>query len=149
MSLQQRLDNDLRGAIKSSDKLKTSALRMLKAAVKYKQTEKNTELSEEEIISVVSTLSKQRRESIDLFLKGGREDLADKEKQELSILQSYLPDQLTPEELDRFIIEAIAESSAEGVKDIGKVMRLVMSRVKGTADGKTVNLRVKELLEKE
>ena len=149
MSLQQRLDNDLRGAIKSSDKLKTSALRMLKAAVKYKQTEKNTELSEEEIISVVSTLSKQRRESIALFLKGGREDLADKEKQELSILQSYLPDQLTPEELDRFIIEAIAESSAEGVKDIGKVMRLVMSRVKGTADGKTVNLRVKELLEKE
>ena len=148
MSLQQRLDNDLRGAIKSSDKLKTSALRMLKAAVKYKQTEKNTELSEEEIISVVSTLSKQRRESIDLFLKGGREDLADKEKQELSILQSYLPDQLTPEELDRFIIEAIAESSAEGVKDIGKVMRLVMSRVKGTADGKTVNLRVKESLEK-
>ena len=149
MSLQQRLDNDLRGAIKSSDKLKTSALRMLKAAVKYKQTEKNRELSEEEIISVVLTLSKQRRESIDLFLKGGREDLADKEKQELSILQSYLPDQLTPEELDRFIIEAIAESSAEGVKDIGKVMRLVMSRVKGTADGKTVNLRVKELLEKE
>jgi len=149
MSLQQRLDNDLRGAIKSSDKLKTSALRMLKAAVKYKQTEKNTELSEEEIISVVSTLSKQRRESIALFLKGGREDLADKEKQELSILQSYLPDQLTPEELDRFIIEAIAESSAEGVKDIGKVMRLVMSRVKGTADGKTVNQRVKELLEKE
>jgi len=149
MSLQQRLDNDLRGAIKSSDKLKTSALRMLKAAVKYKQTEKNRELSEEEIISVVSTLSKQRRESIALFLKGGREDLADKEKQELSILQSYLPDQLTPEELDRFIIEAIAESSAEGVKDIGKVMRLVMSRVKGTADGKTVNLRVKELLEKE
>ena len=148
MSLQQRLDNDLRGAIKSSDKLKTSALRMLKAAVKYKQTEKNTELSEEEIISVVSTLSKQRRESIALFLKGGREDLADKEKQELSILQSYLPDQLTPEELDRFIIEAIAESSAEGVKDIGKVMRLVMSRVKGTADGKTVNQRVKELLEK-
>jgi hypothetical protein len=122
---------------------------MLKAAVKYKQTEKNTELSEEEIISVVSTLSKQRRESIDLFLKGGREDLADKEKQELSILQSYLPDQLTPEELDRFIIEAIAESSAQGVKDIGKVMRLVMSRVKGTADGKTVNQRVKELLEKE
>jgi len=149
MSLQQRLDNDLRGAIKSSDKLKTSALRMLKATVKYKQTEKNRELSEEEIISVVSTLSKQRRESIALFLKGGREDLADNEKQELSILQSYLPDQLTPEELDRFIIEAIAESSAEGVKDIGTVMRLVMSRVKGTADGKTLNQRVKELLEKE
>jgi hypothetical protein len=149
MSLQQRLDDDLKGAIKSSDKLKTSVLRMLKAAVKYKQIEKNRELSEEEIISVISTLSKQRRESIDLFSKGGREDLADKEKQELSIIQSYLPDQINPEELDRLIIEAIQESSAEGVKDIGQVMRLLMPRVKGAADGKVVNQRVKELLEKE
>lgn len=148
MSLQQRLDNDLKGAIKSSDKVRTSVLRMLKAAVKNKQVENNRELSEEEIISVISTLSKQRRESIVLFLKGGREDLADKEKQEISILQSYLPDQLTPEELDRLIIEAIQESSAEGVKNIGQVMRLLMPRVKGAADGKVVNQRVKELLEK-
>ena len=148
MSLQQRLDNDLKGAIKSSDKARTSVLRMLKAAVKNKQIEKNRELSEDEIISVISTLSKQRRESIDLFLKGGREDLADKEKQEISILQSYLPDQLAPEELDRLIIEAIQQSSAEGVKDIGKVMRLLMPEVKGAADGKVVNQRVKELLEK-
>ena len=148
MSLQQRLDDDLKGAIKSSDKLKTSVLRMLKAAVKYKQIEKNRDLSEEEIVSVISTLSKQRRESIDLFLKGGREDLADKEKQELSIIQAYLPGQLTPEEIDRLIIEAITESSAEGVKDMGKVMRLIMPRVKGAADGKVVNQRVKELLEK-
>jgi uncharacterized protein YqeY len=149
MPLQQRLDDDLKGAIKSSDKLKTSVLRMVKAAIKNKQVEKNRDLSEEEIFSVILTLSKQRRESIDLFLKGGREDLADKEKQELSILQSYLPSQLNPEELDRLIIEAIQESSAEGVKDMGKVMRLLMSRVKGTADGKTVNQRVKELLEKQ
>jgi uncharacterized protein YqeY len=148
MSLQQRLDDDLKGAIKSSDKLKTSVLRMLKAAVKYKQIEKNRELSEEEIISVILTLSKQRRESIDLFSRGAREDLADKEKQELSIIQSYLPDQLNQEELDRLIIEATQESSAEGVKDIGKVMRLLMPRIKGAADGKVVNQRVKELLEK-
>ncbi len=148
MSLQQRLDNDLKGAIKSSDKLKTSVLRMVKAAIKNRQVEKTGELSEEEIISVLVTLSKQRRESIDLFLKGGREDLADKETQELSILQSYLPSQLTPEEIDRLIIEAIQESSAEGVKDMGKVMRLLMPRVKGAADGKAVNQRVKELLEK-
>ncbi len=148
MSLHQRLDDDLKGAIKSSDKVKTSVLRMLKAAVKYKQIEKNRELSEEEIISVISMLSKQRRESIDLFLKGGREELADKEKQELSIIQSYLPSQLTPEELDRLIVETIQESSAEDVKDIGKVMRLLMPRIKGAADGKVVNQRVKELLEK-
>lgn len=148
MSLHQRLDDDLKRAIKSSDKLKTSVLRMVKAAIKNRQVEKQRELSEEEIISVILTLSKQRRESIELFSKGGREDLADKEKQEISILQSYLPGQLTQEELDRLIIESIQESSAEGVKDIGKVMRVLMPKVKGTADGKIVNQRVKELLEK-
>jgi hypothetical protein len=148
MSLQQRLDDDLKVAMKSSDNLKTSALRMVKAAIKNKQIEKMRELSEEEIISVISTLSKQRRESIELFSKGGREDLTEKEKRELSILQSYLPSQLTPEELDRLIIDAIKEASAEGVKDIGKVMRILMPRLKGSADGKVVNQRVTELLQK-
>lgn len=148
MSLQQRLDDDLKVAIKSSDNLKTSAIRMVKAAIKNKQIEKRSELSDEEIISVISTLSKQRRESIELFSKGGREDLAEKEKQELLILQSYLPSQLTPEELDRLIIEAIKEASAEGVKDMGKVMRILMPRLKGAADGKVVNQRVSDLLQK-
>jgi uncharacterized protein YqeY len=148
MSLHQSLDDDLKRAMKSSDRLKTSVLRMVKAAIKNRQVEKQRELSEEEIISVILTLSKQRREAIELFSKGGREDLADKEKQEISILQAYLPSQLTREDLDSLIIELIQESSAEGIKDIGKVMRLLMPKVKGTADGKTVNQRVKELLEK-
>jgi uncharacterized protein YqeY len=148
MSLQQRLDGDLKAAMKSSDSLKTSVLRMVKAAIKNKQVEKREELSDEAIISVISTLTKQRRESIDLFSKGGREDLAEKERQELVMLQLYLPGQLSPEDLDRIIMEAINESSAEGVKDIGKVMRLIMPRVQGAADGKVVNQRVKELLEK-
>ena len=148
MSLQQRLGDDLKAAMKSSDSLKTSVLRMVKAAIKNKQVEKRKDLSDEEIISVISTLTKQRRESIDLFSKGGREDLAEKERQELAMLQLYLPGQLSPEDLDRIIMEAINESSAEGVKDIGKVMRLIMPRVQGAADGKVVNQRVKELLEK-
>jgi uncharacterized protein YqeY len=148
MSLQQRLDGDLKAAMKSSDSLKTSVLRMVKAAIKNKQVEKRKDLSDEEIISVISTLTKQRRESIDLFSKGGREELAEKERQELAMLQLYLPGQLSPEDLDRIIMEAINESSAEGVKDIGKVMRLIMPRVQGAADGKVVNQRVKELLEK-
>jgi hypothetical protein len=148
MSLQQRLDDDLKVAIKSSDNLKTSVVRMTKAAIKNKQIEKRRELSDEEIISVISMLLKQRRESIELFSKGGREDLVEKEKQELSILQSYLPSQLTPDELDRLIIDAIKEASAEGVKDIGKVMRILMPQVKGSADGKVVNQRVMELLQK-
>ena len=148
MSLLQKFDDDLKVAIKTSDKLKVSVLRMAKAALKNRQIEKRGELSEDEVLSVISMLSKQRRESIEQFSKGGREDLAEKERQELSILQTYLPSQITLEELDRIISETITESSAQGVKDMGKVMRLLMPRVKGAADGKVVNQRVKELLEK-
>lgn len=148
MSLLQRIDDDLKVAMKTSDRLKTSALRMVKAAIKNKQVEKMAGLSEEEIIAVISSLTKQRRESIEQFSMGGREDLAEKERQELAILQSYLPRQLTPEELDILIMESIRESAAEGIKDMGKVMRILMPRVKGAADGKVVNQRVKEILEK-
>jgi len=148
MSLLQKFDDELKVAIKTSDKLKVSVLRMAKATLKNRQIEKRGELSEDEILSVISMLSKQRRESIEQFSKGGRDDLADKERHELEILQSYMPSQLTPEELDRIIIETIKESSAQGIKDIGNVMRLFMPRVKGAADGKVVNQRVKELLEK-
>lgn len=148
MSLQQRLDDDLKVAIKGSDNLKTSVVRMVKAAIKNKQIEKKRELSDEEIISIISMLSKQSRESIELFSKGGREDLVEKEKKEISILQSYMPSQLTAEELDRLIFDAIKEASAEGAKDIGKVMRILMPRLKGSADGKVVNQRVMELLQK-
>jgi uncharacterized protein YqeY len=148
MSLLQKLDDDLKRALKASESLKVSALRLTKAALKNKQIDKGEELSDDEIISTISTLAKQRRESIELFSKGGREDLAEKERQELAILRSYLPKQLTTEELDAIISEAIKESSAGGLKEIGKVMRLVIQRVKGAADGKIVNQRVKELLQK-
>ena len=148
MSLLQKFDDELKVAIKTSDKLKVSVLKMAKATLKNRQIEKRGELSEDEILSVISMLSKQRRESIEQFSKGGRDDLADKERHELEILQSYMPSQLTPEELDRIIVETIKESSAQDIKDIGKVMRLFMPRVKGAADGKVVNQRVKELLEK-
>ena len=148
MSLLQKLDDDLKVALKTSDTLKVSVLRIAKAALKNKQIDKRAELTEDDIISVVSTLSKQGRESIEQFSKGGREDLAEKERQELTILQSYLPKQLTTEELDIIVSEAIKESLSEGIKDVGKVMRLVMPRVKGAADGKIVNQRVKALLEK-
>jgi uncharacterized protein YqeY len=147
MSFLQKFDDDLKAALKASDSLKVSVLRMAKAALKYRQIEKREELAEEDILSVLSTLSKQRKESIEQFSRGGREDLAEKERQELSILQSYLPKQLTKEELDVIIIDTIKESSAEGIKDIGKVMRLIMPRVKGLVDGKVVNQRVKDLLE--
>jgi len=147
MPLLQKLDDDLKAAMKASEGLKISVLRMAKAALKYRQIEKGEALSGEDILSVLSGLSKQRRESIEQFSKGGREDLAEKERQELSILQSYLPQQLTPEEIDRIIVEAIRESSAAGIKDMGKVMRLAIPRMKGAADGKVVSQRVKDILE--
>jgi hypothetical protein len=148
MSLLRKLDDDLKTSLKASDTLRVSVVRMAKSAIKYREIDKGSELSDDDIIAVLSTLAKQRRESIEMFAKGEREDLAEKERQELGILQSYLPQQLAPEELDGIILEAIRESSAQGTQDMGRVMRLVMPKVKGVADGKTVNQRVKELLEK-
>jgi uncharacterized protein YqeY len=148
MSLLQKIDDDLKTAMKASDTVKVSVLRMAKAALKNKEIDKKDALSEDDIRSVFSSLSKRSKESIEQFAKGGREDLADKERQELSVLQTYLPQELTQEELDRIIAEAIRESSAESLKDIGNVMRLVMPRVRGAADGKVVNQRVRALLEK-
>jgi len=148
MSLLQKIDDDLKTAMKASDTVKVSVLRMAKAALKNKEIDKRDALSEDDIRSVFLSLSKRSKESIEQFAKGGREDLANKERQELSVLQTYLPQELTQEELDRIIDEEIRESSAESLKDIGNVMRLVMPRVKGAADGKVVNQRVRALLEK-
>ena len=148
MSLQQKIDDDLKTAMKASDTVKVSVLRMAKTALKNKEIDKRDALSEDEIRSVFSSLSKRSKESIEQFAKGGREDLANKERQELLVLQTYLPQELTQEELDGIIDEAIRESSAESLKDIGNVMRLVMPRVRGAADGKVVNQRVRALLEK-
>jgi uncharacterized protein YqeY len=146
MSLLKRLDDDLKAAMKSSDTVKVSALRMAKAAIKNQQIENGRELSDAEIVAVLSSMAKQRRESIEQFSMAGREDLAGKERQELAVLQSYMPAQLTPDELEKLIVQAIQESSARSEADMGRVMKLLMPKVKGVADGKWVNSRVKELL---
>jgi uncharacterized protein YqeY len=146
MSLLQRLDEDLKTALRESDRLKLSAIRLVKAEVKNRQIERGRDLSDEEILSVISMLAKQRRESIEQFSKGGRNDLADQERRELAILQVYMPQQLSPEELDSLILQAIQESAARDEKDMGKVMKVLMPRVRGVSDGKAVNNRVKELL---
>jgi len=146
MSLLQRLDEDLKTALKKSDKLKLSVLRMAKAAVKNQQIDKGRELRDEEILAIFSTLAKQRRESIEQFSKGGRDDLVQQESQELLILQSYMPVQLSVDDLNAMILQAIKESSAESEGDMGKVMKILAPRIKGVADGKWVNNRVKEIL---
>jgi uncharacterized protein YqeY len=147
MSLLERLDADLKSALKVSDKLRVSVIRLLKSEAKNQQIAKGHELSDEEVRSVIVTMAKQRRESIELFLQGGRTDLAEQEKSELAVLQSYMPAQLSHEELDRIILEAIQESGAIDEKEIGKVMRILMPKTKGVADGKAVNNRVRELLQ--
>ncbi|HEX8947738.1 MAG TPA: GatB/YqeY domain-containing protein [Dissulfurispiraceae bacterium] len=142
----QDLDAELKEALKSHDELKLSVVRMIKASLKNKEIEKMGTLIDDDVTSVLSSMAKQRRESIEQFSAAGRTELADKERKELEIIQSYLPKQLSPEELDAILVSAIKESNASSPADMGKVMKLVMPRIKGAADGKVVNLRVKELL---
>jgi uncharacterized protein YqeY len=147
MSLLKRFDDDLRTALKASESAKVSILRMAKAALKNRQIEKGRDLTDDEILSVISSMVKQGREAQEQFSAAGRVDLARKEEQEVAILQAYLPQQLGRNELDRIILDAIKEASATTPQDMGKVMRVLMPRIKGVADGKYVNQRVKELLE--
>jgi uncharacterized protein len=140
------LQEAARIALKSGDALKVSTLRLLLAAVHNEEIRLRKELGAEEIQKVVSTLSKQRTESIELYRKGGRDDLAQKEEAELKILQEFLPQPLTEQEVEALIREAIAESGARGVQDLGKVMRQVMPKVSGRSDGKRVNELAKALL---
>ena len=146
MSVLARIDLDLKAAMKNSDSLRLSVLRMAKSALKYRQIEKGDGFSEDDVASVLATLVKQRRESVEQYEKGGRQELADKERQEIAIIQEYLPAQLSAEELDSLIRSSISESGAKGEADLGKVMKILAPRTKGLADGKLVNARVRELL---
>lgn len=146
MSLKEVLSSELKDSLRSGDKLKVSVIRLVMAALKNREIEKRGTLTEEEIIELLVSLSKQRKESIESYKKGGRQDLVDKETAELKIIESYLPQQLTPEEIKEKIKEAIAETGASGAKDIGRVMKILMPRVKGRADGKLVNEMVREFL---
>ncbi|MBF0558980.1 MAG: GatB/YqeY domain-containing protein [Nitrospirae bacterium] len=147
-TIQQRVDAELKEALKSRNELKLSVLRMIKASLKYKEIEKMSPLSDEESISALSSMAKQRRDSIEQFAAAGRTDLAEKETMELQIVLSYLPAQLSPEDIDKIIFAAITECNASAPGDMGKVMKLVTPRTKGAADGKVVSQRVKELLSK-
>jgi len=146
-SITEKIEEDLKSAMKASLGLRVSVLRLIKSALKNRQIEKQSPLSEEEEIAVLSTLSKQRRESIEQYRKAGREDLAKKEEDELSIIQSYMPEQLSPDEIDALIKEAIEECGAKGLSDMGRVMKVLMPKVKGRADGKAVSERVKAIME--
>lgn len=146
MGLLERVSEDLKTSMKTKDELRLSVVRMLKAAVKYKEIEKMSALMEDEIVAVISSMIKQRKDSVEQYSKALRTDLAAKEEAEIKILMDYLPAQLSDEEVINIIKAAIAEVAASAAADMGKVMKLVMPKLKGKADGKFVNEKVKELL---
>ena len=147
MALNDQVSADIAAAMKARDTARLSALRMLKAAVMNKSVEKGRDLEDAEVLQVIASLVKQRRDSIEQFAKAGRSDLVDKETGEMAVLQAYLPPSATPEEIDTAVAEAIAETSASSPKDIGKVMKAVMPKLAGkNADGKAVNEAVRRAL---
>jgi uncharacterized protein len=147
MSLEKQITDDIALAMKAKDAGRLSTLRMLKAALMNKGVERNRALEPAEELQVVSALVKQRRDSVDQFTSGGRTDLADKERSEIAILETYLPPAVGIEELDAAISTAIAETGASGPKDMGRVMKAVLAHLAGkTVDGKMVSERVKAKL---
>lgn len=140
MSIVERVDTDLVAAMKAREELRLSVLRMMKTALKNKQIELSKPLEDEEAVGVLRTLLKQRRDSAEQFRKGGREDLAGKEEAESKIVQEYLPAAASNEEIEAAVVAAIAESGAQGAKDLGKVMKTAMAKLAGkNAEGKRVN----------
>ena len=147
MSLYERLDSDVKNALKEGNSLKVSVLRMALSVIKTLQIEKNIKsLDDDSVIQILQRHAKQHRESIEQFGKGGRQDLVDKESSELKILNEYLPQQMTEEELMVLVKMAITETGAVMKSDTGKVMKAVMEKAKGKADGKTINKLVGGLL---
>ena len=140
MALTETVNADIAAAMKAKDAARLSALRMLKAAIMNKGVEKGRDLEDAEVLQVVSSLVKQRRDSIDQFSKAGRTDLVDKETAEVAVLEKYLPPAASAEEIDAAVAAAIAETGAASPKDMGKVMKAVMPKLAGkNADGRTIN----------
>jgi len=147
MSLNDKVAADITAAMKAKDAARLSALRMLKAAIMNKGVEKGRDLDDAEILQVVSSLVKQRRDSIEQFSKAGRTDLVEKETGEVAVLEAYLPPAATSEQIDAAVAEAIAETGASSAKDMGKAMKAVMPKLAGkNADGKAVNEAVRRKL---
>jgi len=148
MLLQERLSQEMKQALKSGDSTRLSVIRLLRASIKNREIErgKNRPLTENDLIEVVVSAVKQRNEAIEQFAKAGRMDLVKKEEAELKILQDFLPKSLSQEELDAKISEAILATGASGIKDMGKVMKMLMPQVVGRADAAQVSQKVKELL---
>ncbi len=146
MLLRDKLVDEMKTAMKARDDGRVSAIRMVRSAVKNKEIDLGKELDDREVTEVIASLAKQRRESIRLFQEAGRSDLVTKEESELAILLDFLPKQLDRNEIAEIVAIAVAESGAQGLRDMGKVMKIVMPQVSGRADGNAVSEIVREKL---
>jgi uncharacterized protein len=147
MAIVQQVEKDLIAAMKSKEELKLSVLRMMKTALKLKQTETGKDLTDEQSLAVFRTLVNQRKDSVEQFRKGGRDDLAAKEEAEIKILSAYLPAGASDEEIDAAVAAALAETGVSNPKEMGKVMKAAMAKLAGkNADGKKVSDKVRAKL---
>lgn len=146
MNLVDRLTADMKTAMKSQDKLALSVIRMMRSELKYAEISKGGPLSEEDVLEVLGRESKKRRDSMEEYKRGNREDIALQLEREVEIISVYLPEQLSQQEIESIIDEAITETEVSSIKEMGKLMAVVMPKVKGRADGKLVNQIVREKL---
>ena len=146
MTLKERITEDMKTAMRASDKERLSTIRMVQAAIKQREVDERITLDDAQVIAVLEKMVKQRKESIVQFEQGGRTDLADKEKSEIALLQTYLPTQLSEAEVDAIVREAITATGAASVKDMGKVMAAVKARAAGRTDMGAVSARIKAAL---
>ena len=146
MTLKERITEDMKAAMRASDKESLSTIRMAQAAIKQREIDERISLDDAQTIAVIEKMIKQRRESILQFEKGNREDLAAIERREIDLLQAYLPEQLSEAELDRIIQDALASSGASSMKDMGKVMGIVKAKAAGRTDMGVASARIKRAL---
>ena len=146
MSLKDRIQEDMKAAMRSGEKERLGTIRLIMAAIKQREVDERITLDDTQVTSVLEKMSKQRRESIAQFQAGARPDLVEKENAELRIISAYLPAQLSEAELDALISEAIVQSSAASIKDMGKVMNIIKSKAQGRADMAAVGARIKARL---
>ncbi len=146
MTLKEKLMEDLKSAMRNKEKRRKDTITMLRAAVKQREVDERIELADDDILTIVGKQIKQKRESIKDFQKAERIDLVEQAEEEIEILLAYLPKQLTEEEIDEIVREAIAETGAVSMRDMGRIMGVVMPKVKGKADGSLISQSAKKLL---
>lgn len=147
MNLKEKIPSDLKDALRNKRTLELNVLRMLQSAIRNQEIDNKGELDDEQVIQVISSEIKKRKDSVEEYRKVGREDAADTEEKEIEILMKYMPEQLSEEQIEKAVQSAVQQTGAKGIKDLGQVMKTVMPELKGKADGKLINRIVREKLE--